>query len=268
MKKRRTTTQNILWFTWKDMTHPAAGGAELLNEEIIRRLAARGYKVTLIVGGYTNCTHKSKKDGYTIIRVGSKYTVYFAAWRYARKHLKHWPDIVIDEINVMPFFARLYMRRPTYLFVHQLARKVWFYEMPKILGLIGYLAEPLYLFMLRTSRVITVSNSTRSDLMKYGFKRENIDIISEGLSIAPIRSIASITKRSAPTLLSLGHFRPMKRTLEHIELFDMSKARIPNLQLIIAGDSQSSYGRKVLERIEASPYSDDITYMGLSLIHI
>ena len=28
----------ILWFTWKDMNYPEAGGAELVNEELAKRL--------------------------------------------------------------------------------------------------------------------------------------------------------------------------------------------------------------------------------------
>lgn len=30
---------NILWFTWKDLSHPFAGGAERVNEELAKRLA-------------------------------------------------------------------------------------------------------------------------------------------------------------------------------------------------------------------------------------
>lgn len=39
---------NILWFTWKDINHPLAGGAERVNEELAKRLAGGGHRVVSI----------------------------------------------------------------------------------------------------------------------------------------------------------------------------------------------------------------------------
>ena len=39
----------ILWFTWKDMKNPYAGGAEVVNEQLAKRLVADGHEVTFLV---------------------------------------------------------------------------------------------------------------------------------------------------------------------------------------------------------------------------
>ncbi len=45
----------ILWLTWKDEKHPLAGGAEVVNEALAKRLTNEGHEVLFIVGGFTNC---------------------------------------------------------------------------------------------------------------------------------------------------------------------------------------------------------------------
>ena len=35
----------ILWLTWKDRKNPLAGGAEVVNEELAKRLVKDGHEV-------------------------------------------------------------------------------------------------------------------------------------------------------------------------------------------------------------------------------
>ncbi|GAC1603477.1 MAG: glycosyltransferase family 4 protein [Candidatus Saccharimonadales bacterium] len=252
----------LLWLTWKDLKNPLAGGAEVVNEELARRLAAAGHDVTLLVGGFTGALATETVNGYRIIRVGNRLTVYWEAWRYYRRHFKGRFDLVIDEINTMPFFAKFYVKEPNLLFVHMLCREIWFYQLPKPLGLIGYLLEPLYLRLLSDRRVLTISASTKTDLRRHGFKPDNIAVISEGIELTPVADVQAITKYPAPTLLSLGSLRAMKRTLHQVKAFELAKRSLPNLKLKIAGDASDPYGQKVLRYIAKSPYRQDIEYLG------
>ena len=133
----------ILWLTWKDSSHPKAGGAEVVNEELAKRLVADGHEVTFLVGGYAGASAQDERHGFSIVRLGGRLSVYWKAYRYYQQHLKAWPDIVIDEVNTIPFFARFYVAQRTVLFVHQLCRAIWWYEMPLPVSIIGYLLEPL-----------------------------------------------------------------------------------------------------------------------------
>ena len=254
--------KKIIWMTWKDLKHPEAGGAESVNEESAKRLVKNGYQVIFLVGAFAGCQKEEIIDGYKVIRMGSRYTVHLRAMIYYLRNLRGWADLVIDEINAAPFFARFYSGKPTILLVHQLAREIWFYQMPIWLGWIGWLAEPIYLWILRKSRVITISKSSRQDLMQYGFKKENIDIISLGIRLEPLNNLESIDKYYKPTILSLGAIREMKRTLHQIKAFEIAKKKIPDLQLKVAGSIDGKYGEKVLDYIKKSKFKADIEIFG------
>jgi glycosyltransferase involved in cell wall biosynthesis len=254
--------KRILWFTWKDLGHPASGGAEIVNEQLAQRLVADGYELIFVVGGFPGCQTPLKRNGYTIIRTGGRWTVYWYAYRYYKQHLVGWADLVIDEINTMPFFAKFYAKAPNLLFVHQLCRQIWFYQIGFPFNLIGYLLEPLYLYLLRDRTVITVSESTKRDLVRYGYDPSAIHTISEGIELEPVDNLKAIKKYDQPTMLSLGSIREMKRTHCQITAFEQAKAQIPNLQLKIAGDNTGAYGHNVMTMIDQSPYRADIEYLG------
>lgn len=252
----------ILWFTWRDLKNPFAGGAERINEEIAKRLVKNGHQVTLLVGGFEGCVPEEIRDGYRIIRVGNRYTVYWHAYRYYKRRLKEWADIVIDEMNTIPFFCKFYVRERNILFTYQLCREIWFYEMSLPFSVIGYLLEPIYLRLLNDRKVITESDSTKKDLLRYGFASHRVNIISVGIPLEPAEDISSIEKFALPTLLSLGSIRSMKRTEDQIKAFEIAKRTFPELQLKIAGNATGTYGEKILSLMKRSPYADDIEYMG------
>jgi len=252
----------ILWLTWKDRKNPQAGGAEVVNEELAKRLVQDGHEVIFLVAEAPSAPQEETKDGFKIIRMGTRLSVYWRAYRYYKKNLKDWPDLVIDEINTIPFFAKFYVKQRNILFVHQLAREIWFYQMFFPLNMVGYILEPIYLWILRDRQVIAVSESTKRDLMRRGFKGANISIISEGIEIEPVKNLDEVKKYDMPTILSLGAIRPMKRTLDIVKAFEIAKKKVTELELVIAGDSSTEYGVKVLSYIKKSKYANSIRYVG------
>jgi glycosyltransferase involved in cell wall biosynthesis len=252
----------ILWLTWKDKKHPQAGGAEVVNEELAKRLAKAGHEIHFICGNFVGGEKYEEGDGFTVNRAGNKYTAFiFAFFTYWKKY-SNWPDLVIDEINTVPYFAKFYIKQKNIIFIHQLCRQIWFYQILFPMSVIGYLLEPVYLWLLRDRKVITVSESTKNDLVKYGFKKENIEIISEGIELEPVTVLENIQKFEKPTVLSLGAIRPMKRTLEIVKAFEHLKQKNTNAELIVAGDTEGKYGKAVLEYIAKSKYSDSIIVKG------
>src|SRR6185369_15068907 len=61
----------ILVVNWQDRENPQAGGAEIHLHEIFGRLAARGHEVTLLCGGWPDCTPRATLDGIDVISVGT-----------------------------------------------------------------------------------------------------------------------------------------------------------------------------------------------------
>ncbi len=277
----------ILWLTWKDTSHPEAGGAETLNEVLAREMVADGHEVIFLVGGFAGCVKTDERDGYRIIRTGNRYTVYLTTAFYYLNNLASWPDLIIEEINTVPFMTQWYAKQKRILLIYQLCREIWFYQLWFPLNLIGYILEPIYLWLLRKNTVLTESESTRNDLARFGFDKKNTTVfpvainqtIQTPTSLRGLTDLAR-TKQSVispeflqsrnpessphnPTLLSFGSIRPMKRTLDQIKAFEIAHESIPDLKLIVAGSAKSSYGQKVLRYMQQSKFATDITYAGV-----
>lgn len=253
----------VLWLTWKDIEHPDAGGAEQVSSAFLRHLAADGHDVTVVTSAPRGPSEVVELDGYRVIRGGNRFTVYWKAFRYVKRHLRDWPDVVIEEINTIPFFSRLYLpEMPRLLLFHQLCREIWFYQLPAPLSWIGYLLEPLYLRLLRGDPVAAVSESTRQDLIRHGFRPEDVTVVSLFVDTPPLEELLPRPRVEEWTLISLGSIRPMKRTLDQVKAFEALRARGVKARLRMAGESARGYGDEVAVAIESSAYSGDIERLG------
>jgi len=263
----RQRGERILWISWKDRGHPEWGGAEVLTHELRKRFRADGHHVTLLTSGYDGAATQELCDGIETIRVGNnRYSHPLKAITHYARHLRNRYDLMIEEVNATPYFSVLMERAAKrFLFYHHLEREVWLHEAPPPLNLLGYhVFEPLATRALGWSGVplITVSESTRQEMIGYGFQPERISVISEGIELEPLTDLDQARKFSRPTMLSLGGLRAMKRTLDQVKAFEFAKAQVPDLQLKIAGDASGPYGKQVLSYIARSPYAKDIDYLG------
>jgi len=250
----------VLWLTWKDRRHPGAGGAETVSGEIMDRLVRDGHEVMIITARYPGSTDHELLNGAEYYRVGNRYTVYAKAKRLFKSNLENWADLVVDEMNTLPFAAAYYTSTKTVLVNYQLAREVWFYQMLFPISLMGYLIEPFILRSMakRYPIVATESLSTKKDLHKYGFK--NVSIFRIGTALEPMNELP--VKHDSSIILSLGAIRPMKRTLEAIKSFEAAKDKMPSLKMIVAGDDSSKYAQKVRKYVQHSTHAQSITILG------
>jgi glycosyltransferase involved in cell wall biosynthesis len=260
-------SSRILWIAWKDYTHPQAGGAEVVLRELMKRQVADGHRVSLLTIRHLGAKSREMLDGIDVIRVGTnRYLHPFQALWYYIRHLRTRYDVVIETINTAPYFSLLFKGPAKRLaLAHQLAREIWFYETKAPISHFGhYIMEPLALRLLSWARVplITVSESTKQDIARYGWNPERTHIISEGIEIEPVNDLGVVQKYSQPTILSFGSLRSMKRTLDQVEAFELAKVQMPDLRMKIAGSACDMYGQQVLERIDRSQYKDAIEYVG------
>src|SRR5215207_8254827 len=100
----------ILIFNWKDLTHPAAGGAEVYTEGFARELVLKGHEVTLFVSAVAGQPETEFVEGVRVIRRGGRLTVYRAARKYWKSEGEGQFDVVIDEVNTRPFLTPRYVR--------------------------------------------------------------------------------------------------------------------------------------------------------------
>lgn len=255
---------HIVWFSWKDISHPEAGGAELVSDHIRRNLVLAGHSVTLITALYEGARKSETVGGVNVLRQGNRFTVYHKSkGQYKKIPSDSIVDIVIDEMNTIPFFTNLYTgSTPRVLLTYQLARKVWFYQMFFPLSIIGFLLEPIYLRLISRGYklVLTESESTKTDLQKYGFKKDYIKTFRVGMDLKPLTTLGA--KKISGKILFLGALRPMKRPLEAIKAFECARAEMPELHLNIAGDASGKHASKVLEYISNSEHKQAISALG------
>jgi glycosyltransferase involved in cell wall biosynthesis len=253
---------NILWFSWKDIKHPKAGGAETVSNQLRLHLVKNGHTVKLITAHYEGSATHEFVNGIEVFRVGNQLTMYWRAFLLFRKQFSSWPDLVIDEMNTMPFGCAFYTRKKSALLTYQLARKVWFYQTPFPVSLFGYIIEPAYLFLLsrRYKTVLTESESTKNNLKRFGFMRNKVNVFRVGMELKPLGKLP--TKSDLSMVLVLGSVRPMKKTLDAVRAFEFARDTNPTLHLVIAGDNKGKYGQKVTRYTQESRHASSIKVLG------
>lgn len=225
---------NILIYNWRDIKNPAAGGAEVFTHEIAKRLVSQGHEISLFTSAFDGCKRTETVDGVQIIRSGNRYTVYFKAEQYYKKHAGEF-DVVIDEINTRPFMTPKFVKdgTPVIALIHQLAREFWFLETRFPVNWLGYhLLEDRWLKNYIDIPTMTVSQSTKHDLIDLGFK--DLTIISEGLNIVPVPAVPE--KEEEPTFIFVGRMGHAKRPDHVVEAFIHINKSIPNAKLWMVGD--------------------------------
>ena len=232
---------HILWFNWRDILNPDAGGAEVFTHEVMKRLTKRGYHMTLFTSRFKGCQLNEIIDGVDVIREGNKYTVYKHAKNYLKAYQHHY-DLIIDEINTRPFFTPKFVKEKKVIaLIHQLARDFWFYETRFPLNYIGYYyLEKKWLSNYKDILTLTVSNSTKMDLEELGFKR--LFVLPPGLNVTPLSTANE--KEAEPTVVFVGRLKKAKLPHHALEAFSIIKREIPDAKMWIIGDG---YLRKKLE---------------------
>jgi glycosyltransferase involved in cell wall biosynthesis len=249
-----SSKNSFLFLNWKDINHPNAGGAEIVMHEILKRLVIDNHKVTLLTSDYNNQRFDTI-DGVEIIRIGSnKYLHSFQALWYYINNLKGF-DNIIECVNTVPYFTKFFTKVTSkhFLFYHQLAREVWFYETKFPLSYFGYyLLEPIAtkIQTLGQSRVITISDSTKNDLIKWGFKKENISIIREGIINKSIDEYNPNSKSKIFTVLFHSSLRPMKRVEDIIKAFKLLLNTSVKAELLISGGGDITKLKELINQLD------------------
>ena len=230
-------------FSWRDIKNPIAGGAETFTHEVSRRWVNWGHEVTLFTAKFSDCKEEEFVDGVKIIRHGSKYTVFLKARKYYKKEFKGKFDVVIDQINTIPFFTPQFVKSGEKIFVliHQLAREYWWYEVKFPLSVIGYFFELRWLCNNYANITTLADESTSHELLDLGFKK--VIIHQEGINMKPLQTLPEKDKN--PTIIYLGRLTKAKRPDHLIKAFQIVKKKIPNAQLWFVGDG---YFKKKIEK--------------------
>jgi glycosyltransferase involved in cell wall biosynthesis len=215
----------ILVLNWKDHHHPLAGGAEDYTYNVMKRLASKGHQIRWFTSAYPGAERTSSEVGIEFIREGTYRTVQGRSKHFLESLASSdAPDIIVDEVNTRPFNPSRASspKVPIVNLIHQLAREVWFEEVPLPLAVVGrYFLEDYWLKKIRAHPTITVSKSTESDLRQIGF--QNVDVVYNALPDGVEWKCGP--KDEPPLLLYLGRLTKGKRPQDCLEAFRMIRGK-------------------------------------------
>lgn len=179
----------ILILSWRGPGHPNEGGAEQVTHEHAKAWVAAGHEVTLFTSTFPGAKKREVVDGVVIERRGDQIlgVQLFAPLYYLLQRPRF--DLVIDQFHGIPFFTPLYVKVPKLAFIHEVAREVWgLNSLPWPLNLVpaklGPKIEPLFFKnFYKKVPFLTVSESTRDDLITLSINKKNVTVIRNGVNL-------------------------------------------------------------------------------------
>ena len=227
---------DILVVNWLDRENPQAGGAEAHLHEVFGRLVRWGHKVTMLCSGFPGASARADLDGIEVHRAGGRHSFAFVARRYFRRQLAHRPfDVVVEDLNKVPLFTPRWTDRPVVLLVHHLFGATAFLEARLPLATATWLWERPVPRVFRGLPVISVSGSTRDDLVARGIDPARVAVVPNGIDLEIFRPDPNIPRYVEPTALYLGRVKRYKRVDLPVRAVALLRDRGVPARLLIAG---------------------------------
>jgi glycosyltransferase involved in cell wall biosynthesis len=236
----------ILVLNWQDIKNPLGGGAEVHLHEIFKRVVTHGHSVTLYCSRFPGSKGAEEIDGLRVIREGGRYLFnFYVPWRYRSQLRKEDYDVVVDDINKIPFYTPTFVDKPLAGIVHHLFGNAIFLEAPFIPASYVYLAEKIAAKVYKNTPMAVVSESTRQELIGLGFSPASIVIVPNAVN-EKIYTPSDITPRGALVIGHLGRLKKYKSVDHLLRAFQIVLKEFPEARLKIVGDGDF---RPELERL-------------------
>lgn len=249
--------------SWRSPENPRSGGAETFTFEILRRAASEGHEVTWLAARSPGAPETELIDGIRFVRMGRQWTVHVRAWRWLRTRLDEF-DVVVDQVNTLPFLTPWYVpEAKRRLLIFQLAREYWWREtrgLFRIVAPLGYWCEPHYVGLYRSTDTITISESTKSDLVALGIPATRISLVTPAITEPVVSELRPKPDRFR--VIVIGRLTPAKFLEEAIAAFALVQRDLSEVELDIVGAGDPSYQARLVQEISARGLTDLVTFHG------
>ncbi|MFN0157669.1 MAG: glycosyltransferase family 4 protein [Bacteroidota bacterium] len=237
-KKASSGAMNILVINWQDITNPLGGGAEVHLHQIFSRIAAKGHKVTLLCSWFPGAPPEETIDGIQIVRRGSRDLFNFqvpSAYRQLRKRQQF--DVVVDDLNKIPFFTPLFVKEPLVGIAHHLFDTSIFRETNALVASYVYAAERLGLAVYRQSGMpfMVVSPSTQQEFMKHGFTLDRLPLAFNCVDHGRYKQ-TGVPKSQTPLVGYFGRLKKYKSVDHLLQALPLVLKHVPELRLVVMGE--------------------------------
>lgn len=227
---------NILILNWQDRLNPLSGGAEVHLHEVFSVIARQGHQVTLLCSSFPGSRPEEMVDGIRVLRTGGRYFFNFVAYRRALELLRTARyDVVVDDMNKIPFLTPLYIRTPLVCITHHLFGTSIFRETNPLIGSYVYGMERMAVSLFRRHRTpfIVASRSTESELVASGIK--DISIVHYAVDHSHYRP-TGVPRSSVPTIGYFGRLKKYKSVDHLLRAVPRIHERVPDLKVVIVGE--------------------------------
>ncbi|TML91974.1 MAG: glycosyltransferase family 4 protein [Actinobacteria bacterium] len=243
----RAGLRRVHMLAWRDLYDPEAGGSEVHASTVAKLWAEAGIEVTMRSSYAQGHPPVGTRDGYHVIRKAGRYMVFPRA-AVSELRNKYGPrDGLVEIWNGMPFLSPLWAIGPRIVFLHHLHGEMWKMTLPPNLARMGEILEyrvapPLY----RRTRIVTLSYSSRDELVHEGFRPDLVSVVPPGIDP---RFSPGGERSATPLVVAVGRLVPVKRYDLLIKAVGEVRDRHPALELVIVGEG---YEKPALDELVAS----------------
>lgn len=226
---------NIFVINWRCIKNPLAGGAEIYLQEIFKRIVKMGHSVNQLAVQFNNAPETEIIDGIKIIRVGSKNTFNLDVYRELPHLLEQEDyDIVIDDLNKIPFYSPWITKKPVLALIMHLFRKSIFSEISFPFASYVYLTESLIPWCYKNNNFAALSESSKQDLVRMGIKQDKIVTIPPGINLQLYQPNYDLKQDNL--IVHVGRLKKYKST-DHLLLATQKLIeKRKDLKVVIIGD--------------------------------
>lgn len=236
----------ILILSWRSPGHPNAGGAEISTLEHAKAWVKAGHDVVWFSSYFVGAKRGENVEGVKVVRAGRQFfdvQVRACIWYLFGSHAKF--DLVVDQFHGLPFFTPFYVRAKKLAFIHEVAKEVWrLNPWPLPLNLVpaflGPILEPLIFIFYRRTPFLTVSVSTKKDLMNWGISERQISVIYNGVN-SPTLKDGKLPKEKKKTLIYLGAISRDKGIEDAFLAFSEIQKKDKRWQFWVVGKASEDY---------------------------
>jgi glycosyltransferase involved in cell wall biosynthesis len=225
----------MLVVNWRCPKNPLAGGAEVYLQEIFSRLVNRGHSVTLLSERFAGSQPEDVIEGIRVIRAGGKFTFNFTAGRLVgglAEALR--ADVVIDDLNKIPFYSPWHTKRPVLAILMHLFRGSIFRETLPPMAAYVWTAETMISLAYKRCRFAVLSESSKKDTARVRIDPARITVIPPGTDFGRFSPDASAQRE--PVVLHVGRLKRYKATGHLLRATKILKERGVKFTTVIIGD--------------------------------
>jgi glycosyltransferase involved in cell wall biosynthesis len=225
--------ERIHLIAWRDLDDVEAGGSEVHAATVARLWAEAGIEVMIRTSWAQGHPNTARRDGYEVVRKGGRYQVFPRTALSEIRRANGPRDGLVEIWNGMPFFSPLWATGPKIVVMHHVHADMWRMVLPPRLAAMGdTLERRIAPWIYRRSRMITLSPSSRAEMLEIGFPPDHVQVVPPGIDP---RFSPGGERTATPTVLAAGRLVPVKRYDVLIRAVVEARQAVPDLTLTIVG---------------------------------